>query len=398
MRVVTAPPYYPAWRIGEGYRGRGYLMEGGGPHGDGVDEPLVFRCPLYVPANASGLKRLLHLFSFAASAAPVLLREVFARPDIVVTIEPTFFCAPIALAAAALAGAPAWLHVQDLEVDAAFDLGLLPSGGVIQSIALGLEGFFTRAFARVSSISNRMVEGCLSKGVATRRAVLFPNWVDVDCIRPQPVGATNTFRQQLQLQGKVVFLYSGNMGNKQGLELLAPLAKLFAKDTSVHFIFCGDGTYRPTLELEAEGAANVTLLPLQPLEQLNDLLNAADVHLLPQRANTADLVMPSRLTGMLSSGRPVLACAEPGTQVAAVLTGDGGRHAACGAVVAVGSLAALAQGARDLLDDESLRKRLGLAARDFAVQHLGREQVLSRFESDLVAAVQEFRYPDLAHL
>ncbi|MGI4979760.1 MAG: WcaI family glycosyltransferase [Janthinobacterium lividum] len=396
VRVVTAPPYYPAWRIGEGYRGRGYLTEDGGPLGDGADEPLVFRCPLYVPANASGLKRVLHLFSFAASATPVMLREVFAKPDIVITIEPTFFCAPLALAVAALAGAPAWLYVQDLEVDAAFDLGLLPSGGLIQRIALGLEGVFTRAFHRVSSISMRMVEGCLSKGVDPGRAVLFPNWVDVDCIQPQSDERSNAYRQDLGLQGKVVFLYSGNMGNKQGLELLAPLARAFQNDAAVHFIFCGDGTYRPQLDAEATGATNVTLLPLQPLDRLNDLLNAADVHLLPQRANTADLVMPSRLTGMLASGRPVLACAEPDTQVAAVLSGDADAHAACGRVVAVGNLAALVSGAQELLRDDELRKRLGTAAREYAVQHLGREQVLGRFEVDLLAAVKEFRYPGQA--
>lgn len=396
VRVVTAPPYYPAWRIGEGYRGRGYVREGGGSLGDGAGKPLVFRCPLYVPAEASGLKRVLHLFSFAASATPVMLREVFARPDVVVTVEPTFFCAPIALAVAALAGAPAWLHVQDLEVDAAFDLGLLPSGGVVQRVALGLEGVFTRSFQRVSSVSRRMLEGCLRKGVDASRAVLFPNWVDVEQVHPQPADAANSFRGELQLEGKVVFLYSGNMGNKQGLELLAPLAQSFQNDRMVHFIFCGDGTYRPQLEAEVSGATNVTLLPLQPLDRLNDLLNAADVHLLPQRANTADLVMPSRLTGMLASGRPVLACAEPGTQVAAVLSGDAGAHAACGKVVPVGRLDALVLGAQDLLQDEPLRKRLGMAARAYAVQHLGCEQVLSRFEADLLAAVEAFRYPGLA--
>lgn len=393
VRVVTAPPYYPAWRVSEHYRGRGYLTEGGGPLRNGAGDPLVFRCPLYVPANASGLKRVLHLFSFAASATPVMLREVFAQPDIVVTVEPTFFCAPLALAVAALAGAPAWLHVQDLEVDAAFDLGLLPSNGVIERIALGLEGMFTRAFRRVSSISIRMLEGCLSKGVDRRRAVLFPNWVDVDSIHPQPVDFFNVYRQELALDRRVVLLYSGNMGNKQGLELLAPLARAFQSDATVHFIFCGDGTYRPQLEAEVAGATNVTLLPLQPLDRLNDLLNAADVHLLPQRANTADLVMPSRLTGMLASGRPVLACAEPGTQVAAVLSGDTGAHAACGRVVPVGSLAELVEGAQDLLRDEELRKRLGMAAREYAVRHMGREQVLGRFEADLLATVQAYRYP-----
>lgn len=389
VRVVTAMPYYPAWRVSEAYRGRGYMVEGGGPAGDGAGEPLVFRCPLYVPAKASGLRRILHLFSFAASGALPMLREVFARPDIVLTVEPTFFCSPIALTVAALAGAPAWLHVQDLEVDAAFDLGLLPANGLIHRVAIGVEGMLMRAFTRVSSISNRMLEQCLRKGVDKNRAILFPNWVDTSLIHPTPSGSPNPFRTDLGLDAEVVFLYSGNMGNKQGLELLAPLAAAFARDRSVHFLFCGDGTYRKTLEEEVSGAPNVTLLPLQPLERLNDLLNAADIHLLPQRANTADLVMPSRLTGMLASGRPVLACAEPGTQVQAVLTGHSGIHAPCGLVVPVGDVAGLIQAAANLAGDRTMRLRLGNAARIHAVQHLGREEVLGNLERDMQAAVRD---------
>ena len=48
-------------------------------------------------------------------------------------------------------------------------------------------------------------------------------------------------------------------------------------------------------------------LPLQPVERLNDWLNAADVHLLPKKAEAADLVLPSKLLGILASGRPVVA-------------------------------------------------------------------------------------------
>ena len=392
VRVVTAPPYYPAWRVRDDYRGRGYLVEGGGPAGDGAGEPLVFRCPLYVPAQASGLKRLLHLFSFAASGAWRMLREVFAKPDIVLTVEPALFCAPIALMTARLASAPAWLHVQDLEVDAAFDLGLLPAGGLVQKFALAVERALMSGFSRVSSISVRMVDQCRRKGVSPQRAVLFPNWADVESIRPLPDGSSNAFRQELGLEDKVVFLYSGNMGNKQGLELLAPLAAAFRDDPAVHFIFCGDGSYRLALEQEVKGASNVTLLPLQPLERLNDLLNAADVHLLPQRANTADLVMPSRLTGMLASGRPVLACAETGTQVDSVLRGSmEARLQPCGVVVPVGNLPALAESATRLAVDSALRVTLGKAARRYAVEHLGREQVLRRFEMDLDDTVNEAR-------
>ena len=126
---------------------------------------------------------------------------------------------------------------------------------------------------------------------------------------------------------------------------------------------------------------NVTLLPLQPFARLNDLLNAADIHLLPQRAGAADLVMPSKLTGMLSSGRPVVATADAGTQVAHVVEG-------CGLVVPAEDALALNAAVQRLIDDESLRRQLGEAARVYAVENLGKEQVLEEFERNLKTLVR----------
>ena len=375
MRVVTAPPYYPAWSIREDYRGRLYRTE------KIAGEPVVYRTPLYVPAKPTGLKRMAHLFSFMLGSLPVMLRQIFWKPEILFTVEPTFFGAPLALLVAQATDAASWLHVQDFEVDAAFDLGLLPAKGPVHALALGLEEFFTRSFTRVSSISHKMVERALGKGVPSDRTILFPNWVDVDAIRPQPLGASNSFRGELGLEEKIVILYSGNMGAKQGLELLAPLAKAFENDDRVHFLFCGDGAFRPQLETLVAHRPNVTLLPLQPFARLNDLLNAADIHLLPQRAGAADLVMPSKLTGMLSSGRPVVATADAGTQVAHVVEG-------CGLVVPAEDALALNAAVRRLIDDESLRRELGEAARVYAVEHLGKEQVLEEFERNLKTLVR----------
>jgi colanic acid biosynthesis glycosyl transferase WcaI len=374
VHVVTAPPYYPAWSIREDYRGTLYRTE------KVPGEPIVFRTPLYVPAKPTGLKRMVHLFSFMLGSLPVMLREIFWQPQIVFTVEPTFFGAPLALLVAQTAGAASWLHVQDFEVDAAFDLGLLPAKGLIHDFALGLEEFFTQAFTRVSSISHKMVERALAKGVPAARTVLFPNWVDVDAIHPQPQDAANSFRRELGLEGKIILLYSGNMGAKQGLELLAPLARSFESNARVHFLFCGDGAFRPQLETLVAHLPNVTLLPLQPFSRLNDLLNAADIHLLPQRAGAADLVMPSKLTGMLSSGRPVIATADAGTQVAHVVEGSG-------LVVPAEDAPALHAAVRQLIDDEPLRQQLGAAARQYAVEHLGKEQVLLQFEKDLRSLV-----------
>jgi colanic acid biosynthesis glycosyl transferase WcaI len=383
VRVVTAPPYYPAWRIREDYRGTRYRVE------QSPGMPLVCRTPLYVPERPTGIKRVAHLASFMMGSLPVMLREMFWQPEVVFTVEPTFFCVPLALFVAKGAGATCWLHVQDFEVDAAFDLGLLPAEGPIHDFALRVERFFIHAFDRVSGISARMVERARAKGIPEDRAVLFPNWVDVDAIYPMEAVAAreNGIRRELAssvpgIEDKIVLLYSGNMGTKQGLELFAPLADKFAGDRRVHFIFCGDGAFRPQLEVLVRGRANVSLLPLQPLERLNDLLNAADIHLLPQRAGAADLVMPSRLTGMLASGRPVIATAARGTQLAQVV-------ADCGLAVPAEDPAALYAAVLRLVNEAGLRLRMGRAARVYALEHLGKEQVLQRFELDLVTLVAQ---------
>lgn len=388
VHVITTPPYYPQWRIEPPYRNRRR-----------TEHPLpnltVHRCPFYVPARPSGLKRLLHLSSFAASSLLTSLRESQWQPDVVFAVEPTFFAAPVALLLARLAEAPAWLHVQDFEIDAAFDLGLLPSDGAVHSFALTLERRIIGLFDRVSSISPRMVDRALSKGVSTGNAVLFPNWVDLDHIRPAPDSTPNLFRQQLGLERKVVLLYSGNMGNKQGLETLPALAEALAPKPHVHFVFCGDGAFRPTLDILARDLPNVTLLPLQPPERLNDLLNLAEIHLLPQKSDVADLVMPSKLTGMLASGRPVLAVAAPGTQLAQVVSGldPSGvqQHLPCGIAVPRNDPRLLLTGATSLIEDETLRSRFGTGARSYAEQHLSQNQVLLSFEQSLAQMVRQFR-------
>lgn len=385
VRVVTAPPYYPAWRIREDYRGGWYRTE------RAPGEPVVYRTPLYVPEQPTGAKRIVHLLSFMLGSLPVMLRQTFWQPDVVFTVEPTFFCAPLTQFVAACAGAASWLHVQDFEVDAAFELGLLPAQGPVHDGARRIEKFFIYAFDRVSGISARMVDRALAKGIPQNRVVLFPNWVDVDAIYPMDAAASrnNIIRRELAAQvpgieSKIVLLYSGNMGAKQGLEVLAPLAESFRDDPRVHFLLCGDGAFRTRLEAQVAGLPNVSLLPLQPLNRLNDLLNAADIHLLPQRASAADLMMPSRLSAMLASGRPVIATAHPGTQVAQVVEG-------CGLPIPAEDAMALHTAVLLLLEDQALRLRLGSCAREYAVAHMGKQQVLEQFERDLIALAAERR-------
>ena len=377
VRVVTAPPYYPAWQVSKDYHRTRYRVE----RGSSELSPKVYRCPLWVPPKPRGTTRMLHLLSFAISSAPVMAIQAFWKPDLVFTVEPTFFVAPVALIAATLSGAASWLHIQDFEVDAAFELGLLPSDGRVQALAKGLEKLFTGCFSRVSSISAKMVERLAVRGITRNQVVLFPNWGDVELVKPSLPGSDNGLRKELGLKDKIVLLYSGNMGVKQGLEILAPLANSFADDDRVHFLFCGEGSFRSQLEKQVAMRKNVTMLPLQSVDKLNDLLNAADIHLLPQRRGAADLVMPSKLGGILSSGRPVIATVEKNTQVAHMVKG-------CGLIVPPGDRAALHAAALRLVENPELRATLGSAARDYAVKHLGKEQVLRQFEREVISLVE----------
>ena len=142
-------------------------------------------------------------------------------------------------------------------------------------------------------------------------------------------------------------------------------------------MFCGEGPGKAGLETLTASLGNVQWLPLQPFDRLNDLLNLADIHLLPQKADAADLVMPSKLTGMLASGRPVVATAAAGTQLGHTVEGRG-------TVVEPGDAGAFAHAVEQLARDQGSRERLGKAARAYAISELEKETILYRFEQDLL--------------
>jgi colanic acid biosynthesis glycosyl transferase WcaI len=371
VRVITTPPYYPDWKVATGYRAWRYTRE----MSNGV---RVERAPLWVPKFPGGAKRLVHLASFAATSLPLLLQSIFWRPHVVFCVAPALACAPGAALAARLSGALSWLHIQDFEVDAAFELGML-RGKSVRAGATGAERALLRSFDRVSSISHRMVANLRDKGVAAGRELLFPNWVDTDAIRPQT--SANSFRQELGIPNNAfVALYSGTMGAKQGLDVLAEATHRLAERENMHFIFCGQGAGREALFRSCASLPRVHWLPLQPVERLSELLSTADVHLLPQQRAAADLMLPSKLTGMLASGRPVLATAVPGTELARGVEG-------CGSIVPPGDSKALADELFSLYHDPDRRRTLGNQARQRALSELSRNVVLEDFRRDMERAL-----------
>lgn len=363
VRVVCAPPYYPNWRVADGYRWPLYRRE----QVQGVD---VWRAPLWVPSRPGGLKRILHTLSFALSSAPVMLRQVLWTPDVVLTVAPALACAPMGWLTARLSGATAWLHVQDFEVDVAFQMNLL-KGGWLKRATLWCERHLLRRFDKVSTISGKMAERLRSKGVSPDAIELFPNWVDTAGVHP--LSRPSSYRAQLGIRDEqIVALFSGTWGSKQDLPSIPAAARLLAHREDIVFVICGDGVMRPEIEAACANLKNVRLLPLQPKERLSELLGMADLHLLTQSAEAEDLVLPSKLTGMLSSGRPVVATCREHTELASVV-------GQCGLIVRPGCVESLADAVLRLADAPAQRQALGTVARQSAEHSFAKDGILLRW-------------------
>ena len=372
VRVVSAPPFYPYWQVQPGYRGWKYRRESWSQ----VPDIRVYRCPLWVPRAPAGRKRVLHLLSFALSSLPVMLGQALWRPQVVLCVAPSLFSAPSALLAARLCGAKAWLHVQDFELETAQRLGMPGGENRLARWAARLERRLLCAFDNVSTISSRMQARLVAKGLPPERTRLFPNWVDINEIFPIPDGGLSARRELGLPTDKIIVLYAGNMVANQGLEILVEAAWGLRKNSAIHFVLCGEGSARAYLERAARELRNVQFLPLQAPEKLNRLLNAADIHLLPQRADASDLVLPSKLVGMLASGKVVLATANPDTEIGnlvsqvGVLVPPEDQPALCEAILKLGIAA-------------QERTRLGMKGRAFVCKHWSGERVLGAFERGL---------------
>ena len=378
VTVVAAKPYYPEWRVFEGWRGDGSRRS----VEDSVD---VTHVAIYVPAEPTGARRILHHLSSAASAAlPLLARTLKQRPDVVITVAPSLIASPVAWAVARLTGAKCWLHVQDFEVEAAFATGLMNQRGIGARLARAFQRFVFRRFDALSSISEEMCRKLESFGVEPARIHQLRNWADLDRVRPSE--HPSLYRVEWGIETPHVALYSGNIANKQGIEIVVEAARRLSHRKDLSFVVCGNGPNRAALEREAADLGNMIFRDLQPQDRLGELMGLATVHLLPQKAGAADLVLPSKLTNMLASGRPVVATAAEGTGLARGVEG-------CGIVTEPGDAAAFAAAIERLLDDEDLRRQRGVTARLRAEKVWSQSAILEGLEARLSALSDRLKPP-----
>lgn len=366
VKVVTAPPYYPDWSVAKGFTNTSYSRDL-----EGTVE--VTRCPLYVPSNPTAITRILHLLSFSISSSFPVLGSIFWKPDVVIQVVPTLFCSLQTLIMARLCAAQSVVHIQDYEVDAMFDLSIA-KGGLVKRVAYFIERTILNRFNWVSTISDGMMKRAKTKGIASEKLLFFPNWSELSRFRN--VDKNVDFLSELGVDpNKRIVLYSGNMGEKQGLETVVEAANKMKDNSDVHFLIVGEGAAKNRLQsLAAEyELSNVTFAPLQPYEKLPELLASADCHLVIQKHGAADAVLPSKLTNILAvGGNAVITSAEDTTLGAMCLD-----HPGIATLVEPESVSALIGGIEQTL----LLPLPNNVAKSYALENLDKDTILNRFFS-----------------
>ena len=375
--ILTAYPYYPYWKVQQPYRKNRFWYKTEVLPFQSGGSLRIIRCPMYVPTQPSGLKRMIVDTTFSLSAfarmLPICCQKKY---DWVITIAPSFQFGLLGVLYKKMRGAKHLNHIQDLQIEAAQDLGLIKSPLFLKCL-YGTERFIYKHSDVVSSISEGMIQRIEKK--VGRPLYFFPNWTATDKFYPlfERGGA---LKKKFGFNAKDwVVLYSGAIGEKQGLEAILRTAKVLQEYDDIKFVICGTGPYKQTLQKMAHsmGLLNVCFMPLQPKEDFNDFLNMADLHLVIQKAKASDLVMPSKLTTIFAVGGLALITANRDSSLYRVVS-----KYEMGIIVAAENQEALNLGVLRAFENRETGK-IKKAARAYAEEYLSKDKVMRLFNEQL---------------
>jgi colanic acid biosynthesis glycosyl transferase WcaI len=366
VTAIVAFPYYPAWRVWDGYRGRLSQTE----H---INNVKVCRTWHFVPKRPSGLlQRLAHDLTFSLS---VLLSGLSGGFDVICCVCPPPTVALTAYLLAKVRRKPYIIILTDLASDAAMATGILKDGLAVR-MARAIEGFGYRQADRVVCICDGFVEKLTERGIAPDRLKLIPLWGDTEKV--YPVAAATEFRQANEItEHQFLIMHTGNMGKKQDLMNVVRAAELSKDREDVVWLLVGQGEERGALEdaIRQRHLRNIRLLPLQPEDSLAEMYSAADILLLNQKAAVVESVIPSKLLTYMAAGRPVLAAVSNKSETARYI-----ERAKCGRIIHSEDPMALLEAALSLRADGALREKLGSNGRAYVLEHFTKDKVLREYE------------------
>ena len=370
VTVLTSPPHYPHWKLYPGYNQTFFRRT----EENGVQ---VFRCPIYIPSVPTAFRRICYDLSYTFSS--LVKGLTLKNYDLVICVSPPLTIGLTAEVLGFLKRCPYIFHIMDIIPDAPVALGMLKNRFIISALR-SLEKHVYRKAGGIAAITPGFSDNLKDKGVGNlEKIALIPIWVDTNEINPNLEGTD--FRREFNIpQDDFVITYSGNMGNKQGLETLIEAAALLTNGTSenIRFLMVGDGAQKEYLYnlSVAKKLVNTTFLPLMPREQFPALLAASDILAITQRKSVTDICLPSKLISNCAAGKPIIAAVDANSETARFID-----HAECGMVSEAENPSALKTSILNLQNDPQQAQKLGMNGRKHIEKFYKKEKILSEYRN-----------------
>lgn len=364
VTVITGFPYYPQWEIKHDYKSKSYLIK------ETINGVKVYRSKQYVPKKPTFIKRIIHLISFTIGNFINLFRV--GKQDIVISIIPFTTSALLGWFLKKRYKSKHWIHIQDFEFDAAIDSGLLTANKkIIINLLQGIEKFVLKKADIISTISFGMINKLKTK--TDKNTYYLTNWVDIkkfnnDNVKPHKYLTSNAFK----------ILYSGNIGAKQDWSFFLEVLKHLEKLSNIEVVVVGEGAEKENLLKGLKPYNFVKHYNLVPYDELPSLLSSTDLHILFQKTDVIDTVMPSKLLGMMASSKPSIVTGNEKSEVATIFKKSNGGFYFNGELIDQ-----IINQIEVLKSDKILCSKLGSNARLYIEQNFSKEKVLDKFINQL---------------
>ena len=331
----------------------------------------IVRVPSTAFERSRLTRRALNYSSYLAGALAVGL--LGPKPDLVLCMTDPPMVGDVGLAVARRFRVPLLVISEDVFPEIATKLRRLENP-VLVGVLRHLVQLYVRRADRIVAIGETMRRRLEAKGASPERIRVIPNWVDTAGISPQP--RDNPWARKHGFDRKFVVMHSGNVGHAQNLDVLVRAATFLRDLDDVQIVIIGFGARSAEMFELAQrlDTDNVRFLPYQPREALSMSLSSADLHFIGLVKGLAGYVVPSRVYGVMVTGRPALVAADAESETAQIVEGVG-----CGIVLPPGRPELVAGAIRDAHGGRYDLDAMGRRGRDYAVAEAGRGVAVARY-------------------
>ena len=269
----------------------------------------------------------------------------YERPDLVLVLSTPPFISFHGLILKILKKVKTVYIIQDLFPDLVVELGKIRNKYFINVLER-----FSKCIIRkmdrvvvVGEFMKRKIKKDILQGMDSGHIITIHNWADGEKIKVMRGEKEKNFlKEEWGLEGRFIVSYSGNIGDLHEFDTIISAAEDLGEQgwEKICFVFIGEGIKKEYIErkVKEKGLDNVLFFPFQPREVLKYSLGLADVSLVTLDEGFEGMVVPSKIYGILASGRPVIAVVGGESEVTEII-----RKGRCGEVVKIGDYKTLSE-------------------------------------------------------